>query len=295
MNDFHNTSGPDLSSIRDENPTGPAIDVDYTDYRALQAHKRAVIKTAAHLLPHMPPDNWLCWGWRIDRNTGKPRKRPLFGMTSKNKESWLTLEQAVKRIGETDPHGSVLCVGVGYIICEGIVSLDIDDCIDAETGEIHPAIQAELNNLPKTFAYRTVSKTGLRMVGTDVCGWVTGGKRNCFFPSGHKIEIFAGPCTFFNTFSPDTLPGCDVPLGDLGLATFGYLNELADSSRPLKNARDGGLSPVVVPVLNVYGGFHRFCRSPKASESAVRHSAHRLIPLAAALVAGPNCKPAPSM
>ncbi|WP_158803965.1 PriCT-2 domain-containing protein [Acidisoma sp. L85] len=202
--------------------------MDYNDYRALQAHKRAIIKAAAHLLPHMPAVNWLCWGWKKDRNTGKPGKVPMFGSTSKNVESWLTLEQAVKRIGETDPYGNVLCVGVGYVVVEGIISLDLDDCIDAETGEIHPPIQAELDKLPKTFTYKTVSKTGLRVVGTDLCGVVTGGKRTCYFPSGHTIEIYVGPCTFFNTFSPTVLPGRDLPVADLGFQTLRYLTELAN-------------------------------------------------------------------
>jgi hypothetical protein len=66
-------------------------------------------------------------------------------------------------------------------------------------------------------------------------------------------------------------------------------------NRALKNARAGGLSPAGTTVLHVYGGFRCFCRSPKASDPALRHSADRLIPSAAALAAGPSCKPPPSM
>src|SRR5690606_3258575 len=83
-------------------------------------------------------DQWVCWRY-VTRN-GKPTKKPFNARTgaaadSTNPETWSAFEEAVGTY-ERDKHFA----GIGYVFSKDdpYCGVDLDKCLDAETGEIKP-------------------------------------------------------------------------------------------------------------------------------------------------------------
>lgn len=181
----------------------PVLEIDYL--RAAAAPMQSVLPAAA----------WLPYAL-VRKPDGRLDKPPKCKSTTSNPESWFTLENAlVKLRDEPGIHG------IGFAITKGIITLDFDDCRDPVTGELTPEVQAELERFD-SFAYVTPSGKGIRIVGT---GDLQGRKRNCYLPSGKKVEVFVGPTNHFNTFTSQTIEGY-AAIRDISDGVTDYLNGL---------------------------------------------------------------------
>lgn len=63
-----------------------------------------------------------------------------FKASSTNERSWSTFPQAIKA---SEQHKGI--GGIGHILTDGIMLVDLDHCINRETGEVHPAAREILS------------------------------------------------------------------------------------------------------------------------------------------------------
>ena len=81
-----------------------------------------------------------------------------------------------------------------------MITFDFDDCIGPD-GEVAAEIATLIARLD-SFSYRTVSGRGMRVVCRNkATDGVPPGKYTRWSEGGHKVEVFVGPCNFYNTFS----------------------------------------------------------------------------------------------
>jgi hypothetical protein len=99
---------------------------------------------------------WLCW--RSEERDGKPTKIPYSPLTgqkasSMSAESWAGYEEAVKAVRE---HGYG---GIGFVFTpdDDLCGVDLDGCLDPETGEIEPWAQEVIEELD---SYTEISPSG---------------------------------------------------------------------------------------------------------------------------------------
>ena len=99
---------------------------------------------------------WLCW--RLEERDGKPTKIPYSPVTGQRAsstapETWAGHEEAVKAAKE---HGYG---GVGFVFTpeDNLCGVDLDKCLDPETGEIEPWAQKIIEDLD---SYTEVSPSG---------------------------------------------------------------------------------------------------------------------------------------
>jgi hypothetical protein len=161
-------------------------------------------QAAAPLLAVLPPVAWLPHRLvrKPDGNLDKP---PCQGARTNAPETWFTFEAASALLtGQND------VAGIGFAIVAGIIALDFDHCRDPLTGLLDDEVQREVERL-ESYAYVTPSHTGIRIVGlNDRELPLPGGKHVRWLPGGHKIEIFVGPVSFYNTFTAETIAGYDT-------------------------------------------------------------------------------------
>ena len=100
---------------------------------------------------------WLCW--RSEERDGKPTKIPYSPLTGQRAssmipESWAGYEEAVKAVRE---HGYD---GIGFVFTpdDDLCGVDLDGCLDPETGEIEPWAQEVIEELD---SYTEISPSGI--------------------------------------------------------------------------------------------------------------------------------------
>jgi hypothetical protein len=158
---------------------------------------RAILAAAQPLLDLLPPDVWLVHEV-VKKPNGKLDKPPAPGFRSNDSTTWCSLTDAVSLAQSCSP-----TAGVSFAIVNPAVSCDFDDCVEPD-GTVAPDVAEWIDRLD-SFAYRTVSGTGMRVVcRNDEENPITPGKHTGYLPGGFKVEIFVGPCDFYNTFSPRT-------------------------------------------------------------------------------------------
>src|SRR5919112_5637798 len=99
---------------------------------------------------------WVCW--RLEERDGKPTKIPYSSATgqrasSTNPETWVSYSEAVSAYRE-DGYG-----GVGFVFTpeDEFCGVDLDRCLDPETGEIEPWAQEIIEELD---SYTEISPSG---------------------------------------------------------------------------------------------------------------------------------------
>ncbi len=148
---------------------------------------------------------WVFWKW--DQRNGDWTKVPYDphtgGMGSSTDPSkWASYDQAVTAMHEYK--GS----GVGVVMSEDtlLAGIDLDGCIDQDTGKIDPAAQAIVDECP-TYWETSPSGTGLRGV---LYGLRPGLEENTdITPGGGKLEMYDGRSSRFLTITGDHL--ADTP------------------------------------------------------------------------------------
>lgn len=116
-------------------------------------------------------NRWVCW--RIVQRDGKPTKVPVNPSTggqamSNNKSTWGTFQQAVAvaRTGEiVDKRGEILDIrGIGFMLGNGFVGIDIDHCRDPQTGMLTEAAQDILHIVAGAYSEVSPSGTGVHII-----------------------------------------------------------------------------------------------------------------------------------
>ena len=99
---------------------------------------------------------WLCW--RVEERDGKPTKIPYSPLTgarasSTNPESWTSYTEAVSACKERDYDG----IGFVFTPEDDLCGVDLDGCLDPETGEIESWAQQIVEELD---SYTEISPSG---------------------------------------------------------------------------------------------------------------------------------------
>ena len=112
-------------------------------------------------------DAWVCWRYDWDDDRDEWTKVPIDANTggyarSTDPDTWTTLDEALayhNRAGRNTD-------GVGFVVHDEdlVVGLDLDDCRDAETGDLEAWAEDVLDDVP-TYAEVSPSGTGLRLFG----------------------------------------------------------------------------------------------------------------------------------
>lgn len=107
---------------------------------------------------------WVAWDAE-DRGADKPAKIPYSPATgnrasSTNPNDWVGFDQAVAFASENNMAG----VGFVFTVDDPYVGIDLDACLDPETGELHPEAREFVETFD-TYTEISPSGTGLKMIG----------------------------------------------------------------------------------------------------------------------------------
>ncbi len=98
-------------------------------------------------------ERWVCW--KADKSPVNPRTGG--GAMSNNPATWGSYEDAV---GSVDRYG---CAGVGFMLGDGILGIDLDHCYNPETGELTEAA-ADIVATVRSYTEFSPSGTGLHIL-----------------------------------------------------------------------------------------------------------------------------------
>jgi hypothetical protein len=110
--------------------------------------------------------NWVNWRWELNKEGDAWTKVPYKPRNLKYKAStndrwtWATHTEAVANVeaGKAD--------GIGFVLVEtNICAFDIDNCLNIATGAVNPTALALIERCGETYVEKTVSGTGLRIIG----------------------------------------------------------------------------------------------------------------------------------
>ena len=104
---------------------------------------------------------WVCWRWkkRGDKWTKPPFQPSGAHAASNDSATWSTFEEVVAAYIKGG------FAGIGFVLTkdDGIVGIDLDHCVDADTGEISSCAR-EIINAMDSYTERSPSGTGLRIL-----------------------------------------------------------------------------------------------------------------------------------
>jgi primase-polymerase (primpol)-like protein len=101
--------------------------------RKLKTHNGDLRNLPAALEPLKAKPRWVLWRWEWrNKKRTKPPLQPSGKYASTDDDStWHTYDEVINVFdGAFD--------GIGYVLGDDNIALDIDHCRDADTGEIHP-------------------------------------------------------------------------------------------------------------------------------------------------------------
>lgn len=103
-------------------------------------------------------DQWVCWSAKPDPRGGKPRKVPIDPATGDHAKvdqpaTWSDFERACRRFES----GGM--TGIGFVLTQeaGLAGVDLDHCIDQDTGELEARAQQVIDQLD---SYTELSPSG---------------------------------------------------------------------------------------------------------------------------------------
>jgi primase-polymerase (primpol)-like protein len=132
---------------------------------------------------------WVVWRYVWDEKRGAWTKVPFVARLTQNRKAsvsdpstWDTFGAAMScyENGNFDGIGFVLVVG------DGLMGVDLDDCIDAETGEVHPWAEQFIKIMPGYWEV-SPSGTGFRHIRRDT---LPPGKRRTTLDNGITVEMY---------------------------------------------------------------------------------------------------------
>lgn len=202
---------------------------------------------------------WVCWkGVPTTRKDGtvelskQPRQpaRPSVLASSTNETTWGTLAQALTAYG--DGHAS----GIGFVLGDGIMGIDLDDVRDPETGTLKPAAQMIVDRLG-TYTEVSPSGTGVHLL---LHGSVPEGRKRRV--DGITVEVYAKGRYF--TVTGNRHPGTPlevVAADDSRMAEVMRLREEEPRPVPARSAISvSTVSPCSPTDVDVVEVGHRVCK-----------------------------------
>ena len=108
---------------------------------------------------------WVCW--RLETRDDKPTKVPYVAGTNSRASStdlmtWSSFEYALAAYEAGEPPYD----GIGFVFCSAdpFVGIDLDDCRDAESGEVAPWAQDIINRVQEGYVEASPSGTGVHII-----------------------------------------------------------------------------------------------------------------------------------
>ena len=109
---------------------------------------------------------WVCW--RLEVRKGEPTKVPYTPGTRSRASStdlmtWRTFEEALEAYETSEP---IAYDGLGFVFCSAdpFVGLDLDDCVDPESGEISTWAQKVISRVREGYVEISPSGTGIHII-----------------------------------------------------------------------------------------------------------------------------------
>lgn len=120
--------------------------------------------------------------WKMPKKEPRHARDPTRLAKSNSPATWSTFDQAVAAVeeGRADGVGFVFAVGGPYI------GIDLDDCLDPETGEPHP-VAAKIVARFATYTEVSPSGAGLHLI---LRGKMPPGAGSVKHLDGQKVEIY---------------------------------------------------------------------------------------------------------
>jgi putative DNA primase/helicase len=109
---------------------------------------------------------WVCWC--LEERRGELTKVPYTPGTTARASStdlmtWRTFEEALEAYEASEP---MAYDGIGFVFCNAdpFVGIDLDDCIDPESGEISPWAQKIISRVQEGYIEASPSGTGIHIL-----------------------------------------------------------------------------------------------------------------------------------
>ncbi len=191
-------------------------------------------------------DRWVNWSYDLKVSGPKHPKYPIDPLTSRmasvtNPKQWRSYAECLRHYlaGKFD--------GVGFVLADGQVGVDLDNCRDPSTGQLNQFAQGIVQQLA-TYTEVSPSATGIKMICT---GSINGEHRS----KGSNVEVYSTDRYFTITGqslpnTPQTLRVSGQELQDMAAAN---LPDLTDENRARTLVREkveaARASGVVIDVL----------------------------------------------
>lgn len=157
----------------------------------LAAQDRAALATALEGLPAVMRalPQWLMWRFEQHEGEAKPRKVPYYLSgykrrgeqgSARDRERLASFDAAVKQLLETDRFDGI---GFAFLPGDGLIGIDIDGAIDAESGEVSARCQAIIDACG---SYTELSPSGR---GVHI---IVAGETQTFKNNAVGLEVFCG-------------------------------------------------------------------------------------------------------
>jgi hypothetical protein len=164
----------------------------------------------AALTHYAQEPRWVLWRWEIRK--GKKTKPPYDARhprkhaSSNDPATWADFATALAAYKSGQGDGIGLC-----LLNSNLVAFDLDDCRDANTGQIEPSA-IQLVKRAQSYAEVTPSGSGLRILGTGTGPRI---QRKQAVPgaNGMTLETYRG-CERFIAVTGNALPGTATKLAD---------------------------------------------------------------------------------
>lgn len=178
---------------------------------------------------------WLVW--RFEKNPkkpeGKPLKVPYYVKTRKrrlgeqgsesDRAKLVTLDAALALIASDAaaprPFGFT-GIGFAFLPGDGLIGIDIDGCIDQETGEIAETADGIIHECASYTEY-SPSRTGVHII--------VAGETETFKSNDIGLEVFCG--SQFFTFTAQPYAGMPASITSIGDVTLGKMRDLVKGAR----------------------------------------------------------------
>jgi putative DNA primase/helicase len=125
--------------------------------------KTLITETIPEQLTERP--QWVCW--RLEARDGKPTKVPYIAGTNSRASStdlltWSSFEYALAAYEAGEPPYN----GIGFVFCSAdpFVGIDLDDCRDAQSGEIAPWAHDTISHVQDGYVEVSPSGTGVHII-----------------------------------------------------------------------------------------------------------------------------------
>jgi primase-polymerase (primpol)-like protein len=109
---------------------------------------------------------WVCWC--LEERKGELTKVPYTPGTTRRASStdlmtWRPFEEALEAYEASEP---MAYDGIGFVFCSAdrFVGIDLDDCLDPESGQVAPWAQSIINRVQEGYVEISPSSTGVHII-----------------------------------------------------------------------------------------------------------------------------------